>query len=114
MGNENYEYVNHPNHYNRDGAMECIDEMIMLYGKEETAIFCKLTAHRYRYRAGTKPGEEAVKDMKKSDWYMNKYKELKKDSYGTITFNKSKGGFNFDPTISVQSLDATVTTARNT
>lgn len=76
MSEKNYEYVDHPRHYNRDGAMECIDEMILLYGKKETAIFCKLTAHRYRYRAGSKPGEEAMKDLKKSDWYMNKYKEL--------------------------------------
>lgn len=106
--------VDHPSHYNREGAIECIDEMELIFGKEETAIWCKLNTWKYRYRAGEKPGEEALKDLQKSDWYMNKYKELKEKGYGTITY-KSKGGFNFvDPAISIQPLDATVTTARNT
>ncbi len=29
--------VNHPAHYNRDGAMECIDEMITVFGKDIVA-----------------------------------------------------------------------------
>lgn len=66
--------VDHPNHYNRDGAMECLDEMVTLYGKDETAIFCKLNAHKYRYRAGLKG--EAAEDFAKSDFYIRKYKEL--------------------------------------
>lgn len=33
------EHVDHPEHYNRKNAIECIEEMIILYGKEETAIF---------------------------------------------------------------------------
>jgi hypothetical protein len=65
--------VNHPNHYNREGAMETIDEMILLFGVEETKSFCKLNAWKYRSRAMYKNKEE---DMAKSDWYINKYKEL--------------------------------------
>ena len=65
--------VEHPKHYNRKSAMECIEEMEMLFGKEETKIFCKLNAWKYRYRAADKNGEE---DLKKSDWYIQKYKEL--------------------------------------
>lgn len=65
--------VNHPNHYNRDGAMECIEEMVLLFGIEETKSFCKLNAWKYRYRAADKGGEE---DMKKSDRYVQIYKEL--------------------------------------
>ena len=38
------ETVNHPAHYNREGAMECIDEMILAFGLKETAIFCKRLA----------------------------------------------------------------------
>lgn len=68
------ETVNHPKHYGRDGAMECIDEMILVFGTEATMHFCLLNAWKYRYRAGDKGGEE---DMKKSDWYMAKYAELK-------------------------------------
>lgn len=67
------ENVNHPKHYNREGGMECIDEMVLIFGVEEAKIFCKLNAWKYRYRAADKNGEE---DLKKSDWYLKKYKEL--------------------------------------
>lgn len=70
---QTHDAVNHPNHYCRDGAMECIDEMIILFGVEETKSFCKLNAYKYRYRAADKGGEE---DLRKSDWYIRKYKEL--------------------------------------
>ena len=65
--------VNHPQHYN-NGSMECIDEMILVFGKEATINFCLLNAWKYRSRALYKNGQE---DMDKSDWYINKYKELK-------------------------------------
>jgi len=68
------ETVNHPKHYGREGAMECIDEMFLVFGKEATMNFCLLNAWKYRYRAGAKGGEE---DLKKSDWYLAKFKELK-------------------------------------
>ena len=64
--------VNHPSHYTH-GGMECIDEMILIFGKESVMHFCVCNAWKYRKRAMYKNGEE---DMKKSDWYMNKYKEL--------------------------------------
>ena len=67
------ENVNHPSHYNRKGSMECIDEMILIFGKEAVKNFCICNAWKYRYRAADKNGEE---DLKKSDWYINKYKEL--------------------------------------
>ncbi len=66
--------VNHPTHYNREGALECIDEMILVFGKEATITFCLLNAWKYRYRAADKNGEE---DLKKSDWYLNKVAELR-------------------------------------
>ena len=53
--------------------MECIEEMVLLFGIEETKSFCKLNAWKYRYRAADKGGEE---DMKKSDRYVQIYKEL--------------------------------------
>ena len=67
------EAVNHPAHYNRDGAMECIEEMVLLFGIEETMVFCKLNVFKYRTRAQLKNGPE---DMQRSDWYVSKYKEL--------------------------------------
>lgn len=76
MNNENksVDYVNNPPHYEREGAMECIDEMIMFFGIAEVMSFCKLNAWKYRYRAMDKNGQE---DINKSDYYIKKYKELK-------------------------------------
>ena len=65
--------VNHPPHYEREGAMECIDEMIMVFGKEAVKFFCICNAWKYRYRAADKNGAQ---DIAKSDWYMRKFREL--------------------------------------
>lgn len=66
--------VNHPSHYNREGSMECIEEMILVFGKDAVMSFCLCNAWKYRYRAADKNGAE---DLRKSDWYMNMYKQLK-------------------------------------
>lgn len=66
--------VNHPSHYTQ-GGMECIDEMQLIFGKLATMYFCLLNAWKYRKRAPFKGKPE--EDMKKSDWYLAKYKELK-------------------------------------
>lgn len=68
---EEHDAVRHPSHYNH--GIECIDEMILLYGVVETMCFCKLNAHKYRKRAFDKGGKE---DMYKSDWYMKEYAYL--------------------------------------
>ena len=73
---ENKEMVNHPAHYKRDGAMECIDEMLLLFGKKEVMSFCKLNAWKYRYRAMDKNGQE---DINKSDYYIRMYKDLENE-----------------------------------
>lgn len=65
--------VNHPFHYCQDGGMECIDEMIAVFGKTAVKHFCLLNVWKYRKRALFKNETE---DMKKSDWYMKKYVEL--------------------------------------
>lgn len=69
--NEEHDAVNNPSHYKH--GIECIDEMILLYGVVETMCFCKLNAHKYRKRAFEKGGKE---DMDKSDWYMKEYAYL--------------------------------------
>ena len=74
---ENKEMVNHPAHYKRDGAMECIDEMLLLFGKKEVMSFCKLNAWKYRYRAMDKNGQE---DINKSDYYIRLYKNLEDET----------------------------------
>lgn len=68
---EESDTVNHPAHY--EHGIECIDEMVLLYGVVETMSFCKLNSHKYRKRAFDKGGKE---DMDKSDWYMKEYAYL--------------------------------------
>lgn len=68
---EEHDAVNHPSHY--EHGIECIDEMILLYGAVETMSFCKLNSHKYRKRAFEKGGKE---DMDKADWYMKEYAYL--------------------------------------
>lgn len=70
--NDKDDVVNHPNHYNAN-AMECIDEMVLVFGKQAVINFCKCNAWKYRYRSEHKNGSE---DLKKADWYIAKIKEL--------------------------------------
>lgn len=65
--------VNHPKHYCRENAIESIDEMLLVFGTEAVKAFCLCNVWKYRYRASSKNGDE---DLKKSDWYMRKYREL--------------------------------------
>lgn len=65
--------VNHPTHYTNSG-MECIDEMIMIFGEEAVMNFCLCNCWKYRKRALDKGGRI---DLEKSDWYVAKYKDLK-------------------------------------
>lgn len=67
------ETVNHPSHYNREGSMECIEEMELIFGREAVRTFCILNAWKYRYRDNLKGGEE---DRMKANWYISKVKEL--------------------------------------
>ena len=65
--------ISSPSHYCREGAMECIDEMILLFGKEVVKSFCLCNIWKYRYRSTAKNGEE---DIKKSDEYIRIYERL--------------------------------------
>lgn len=84
--------VNHPSHY--DHGIECIDEMILLFGVAETMSFCKLNSHKYRKRALDKGGRE---DLDKSDWYMKEYAyldsksnfEIKEEIYKKYNLNNN-------------------------
>lgn len=63
------EQVNHPQHYNQSG-IECIDAMIAAFGQAEVISFCKLNAFKYLWRAEHK--NNALEDLKKAQWYINK------------------------------------------
>ena len=79
--------VDHPSHYQSANGMECIDEMLMVFGVEAVKNFCLCNVWKYRYRADAKNGQE---DRDKADWYMRKYKELvDREEYNIQTL----GGF---------------------
>lgn len=67
------EMVNHPDHY-KSGSIECIDAMVECFGKQSTQDFCLLNAFKYLWRCKEK--ENLVQDIKKANWYLNKYIEL--------------------------------------
>lgn len=73
MDNNNNNNVEHPNHYNREGGMECINEMLLIFGLQAVKSFCLLNVWKYRYRAADKNGME---DLKKSDYYLRLFDEL--------------------------------------
>lgn len=77
-----YEFVNHPGHYNQY-SMEAIDMIERVYGTQQTAIWCEITAFKYRLRMGTKPGESADRDLSKEKWYLKKRAELLKKLGGS-------------------------------
>ena len=66
--------VDHPTHY--QGEYECIDLMREIYGDDAVRWFCILNAYKYRFRAGKKPGSPFEEDIKKAEFYEDKYMEL--------------------------------------
>ena len=73
-----YEMVNHPSHYNQYD-IEVIDMIIKIWGPEAAALWCDITAFKYRMRMGTKPDNSIEQDIKKEQWYLNKAKEIKEN-----------------------------------
>ena len=73
---ESYEMVKNPKHYN-NYSIEVIDMMESIWGKEQTALWCEMTAYKYRMRVGTKPDNPIEQDLAKEKWYLDKAKELR-------------------------------------
>lgn len=72
--NETFDVVNKPRHY-ADSSIECIDAMEAAYGTEAVKWFCICNAFKYQWRFEKKNG---IEDLRKSQWYQNKYIELSK------------------------------------
>lgn len=69
--------VNHPAHYeDLLEDYECIDAMVLLFGKEQTISFCRLNAFKYIFRHEKKNGKE---DLEKAEWYLHKIEELEEE-----------------------------------
>lgn len=68
--------VNNPSHYQSMTAnlnIDCITAMQAAFGMYETAVFCKLNAFKYIWRATSKGGNQ---DIDKALWYLEKYRKL--------------------------------------
>jgi len=60
------EKVNHPKHYNEHPAgIECIDVI-------EEFRFNLGSVIKYIWRAGLKPGEDDIDDLRKAAWYIQR------------------------------------------
>lgn len=51
--------VNHPAHYT-SGSVECIDAMVSAFGAAQVAVYAKIAAFKYLWRADHKGGTEDV------------------------------------------------------
>lgn len=65
--------VNHPQHYELPGGLECIDAMMATQGPEAVKAFCICNAFKYLWRHRFKKGAE---DVEKARWYLNKWHDL--------------------------------------
>ena len=59
--------VEHPNHYNQDGEVECIDAIRASLGPEGFRAYCKGNCIKYLWRYEYKSGLE---DLKKAQVYL--------------------------------------------
>lgn len=64
--------VNHPSHYS-DSAIECIDAMEAMLGRQQFIGYLRGNMFKYQWRYQKKNG---IEDLKKSEWYLNKLLEV--------------------------------------
>lgn len=70
--------VNHPKHYADTCSLECIDVMLIAFGKDAVISFCMCNAFKYMWGFKNKNGQE---DLQKADWYLRKAEDLGPDDY---------------------------------
>ena len=64
------EDVNSPSHYAQQGDIECIDAMESMLTREEIIGYLRGNSFKYRWRCRSKGN--AVKDLRKAQWYENR------------------------------------------
>ena len=74
MKTKKHDIVSSPDHYT-ERPMECIKEMEVAFGLEDTMKFCVMNAWKYRHRAPYKGNPEL--DQQKSDQYMKMARDIK-------------------------------------
>lgn len=81
---EEKEMVNHPQHYNGDSQYECIKVLKAWMSEDEYRGFLRGNAIKYICRLGKK--DEAVQELKKAAWYIDKLIEsFARDARKTAT-----------------------------
>ena len=65
-----YDAVEKPEHYNQDHDIECIDAMESMLTREEIIGYLRGNSFKYRWRCRSKGN--AVKDLRKAQWYENR------------------------------------------
>jgi hypothetical protein len=61
------ETVNHPEHYQAAGGLECIDVIEAL-----ELNFSLGSAMKYLWRAGKKHNVDGIEDLRKARWYLDR------------------------------------------
>lgn len=61
-----------PDHY-KNTSLECIEVMIIAFGRESVIQFCMLNSFKYLWRWKNKNGDE---DLVKAKWYIDKAREI--------------------------------------
>jgi len=62
--------------YYKNGSIETIIKMERIWGTKRLALFCEMTAFKYRERMGKKPEQDILMEMGKILWYERKAEEL--------------------------------------
>lgn len=64
--------INHPPYYGSDTGLECIDATRAALGKARFEAFLHGTVSTYLWRAGKKDGANALTDVRKAKWYLDR------------------------------------------
>ena len=62
-----------PNHYKNSTSLECIESMMIAFGRESVLNFCMLNAYKYIWRWKNKNGYE---DLEKAQWYIDRARKI--------------------------------------
>ena len=68
--------INNPNYYQQKNGRECIEEMVLLFGKKAVIDFCRCNAYKYKFRAGKKENNPKEQDLAKANWYLDYINKL--------------------------------------
>lgn len=70
-----------PDHYKNSTSLECIEAMLLVFGKRAVVNFCECNAWKYIWRWKHKNGYE---DLEKARWYIEKAVELDPTNYSVL------------------------------